>query len=133
MKYTIRIIFLTILAVMISIAGLIVFGLYSLAIEDHYGELQIVYYKAKDNDIIVNVETGEFGKLEKDWTSIKVIDGSKPAMDLYPWALLENDKVNIKIFRPDPKMNSLEQMDYDAFKKIVEDQNLSPFLEFQNY
>ncbi len=133
MKKAIRIIFFSILTVVISITGLIVFGLYSLSIEDHYGDLQIVYYKAKDNDIIVNEETETFGKLEKDWTSIKVIDGSNPAIDLYPWAFKGNDRVNLKIFRPNLEINSFEQMDYDAFKKMMADQNLGPFLEFQNY
>jgi len=48
----------------ITVCGFIGFGLYSMEIEDHYGDLQELYYKSEDGDVIINKTTSEFGIIE---------------------------------------------------------------------
>lgn len=58
--------------VIITIVEFIGFGLYSMKIEDHYGDYQTIYYESKNSDIIVNEETSEFGIVGKNWKRLNI-------------------------------------------------------------
>ncbi|SIS70047.1 hypothetical protein [Belliella pelovolcani] len=49
----------------VSIFGFIGFGLYAMEIEDYYGDLQEIFYSAKNGDLILNKTTCDFGRVEK--------------------------------------------------------------------
>ncbi|WP_055445599.1 hypothetical protein [Lacinutrix mariniflava] len=57
--------------VIITVVGFIGFGLYSMEIEDHYGDLKELYYDSKSGDIILNKSTSEFGIIEKKLETFK--------------------------------------------------------------
>lgn len=58
--------------------GMICFGLYSMEIEDHYGDLQDLYYQSSKGDIILNKSKSEIGFISnKNWKRIEV--ETKPA------------------------------------------------------
>jgi hypothetical protein len=71
--------------VALFIIGLIGFGLYTMEIEDHYGDLQELYYESKSGDIIDSIKTSEFGIIEKNWKRINVRIQKKDSTDLYNW------------------------------------------------
>ena len=77
---------------------LIGFGLYTLGIEDNYGDLQNLYYKSNNGDVIINRETKEFGIIIKDWKSIKVKTPKNEIFDLEYWVNRDNN-YKIEIYR----------------------------------
>ena len=48
------------------IVGFITWNLYLMEIDDHYGDLQEVYFDSKSGDIIVNKQTKKFGIITKN-------------------------------------------------------------------
>jgi len=83
MKRQVKIIILTLLI------GVIGFGFYAMEIEDHYGDLQKLYYNSKSGDIIVNKTTSEFGIVEKNWKRINIRTKEKDSTDLWNWVYIE--------------------------------------------
>lgn len=57
-------------------------------IDDFYGDLQYLYIKSKDNDVLVNRTTSEFGTVQKDWKRIHVTVRQKGEVDLYKWVYI---------------------------------------------
>ncbi|MNL19720.1 hypothetical protein D3C87_1409360 [compost metagenome] len=70
-------IILSVLAVLFILFGLIAFGLYSMEIDDHYGDLQEIYFDSESGDIIINKQTQKFGIITKDWKRANVITKRK--------------------------------------------------------
>lgn len=52
------------------------FGLYSMQIEDTYGDNQEVFYQSSDGDIILNHKTKQVGVIYKNWSSMVVISAN---------------------------------------------------------
>ncbi len=58
MKRRVKIIIIVIIIAIIGIVGFIGIGFYTMQIEDHYGNLQEIYYKSKNGDLISNSGNG---------------------------------------------------------------------------
>lgn len=101
-------------------------------IEDHYGDYQEIYYKSKDEDIIVNEETAEFGIVGKNWKRINVRTKEKDSTDLYSFASKVSYYSKIKIYRPKTEIKQIEQMDLADIKKLIDEKKVKLILEHQN-
>lgn len=93
-------------------------------IEDHYGDLEELYYKAKTGDIILNKTTSEFGLIEKNWKRINIGTQHKDSTDLYNWVYRSGIETKAEIYRPKTKLNNLEGMTYDELIKKINDSEL---------
>ena len=116
----------------ISVIGLIGFGLYSMEIEDHYGDYQEIYYKSKDADIIINEETSEFGIVGKNWKRINVRTKEKDSTDLYSFASKASYYSKIKIYRAKTEIKQIEQMDLTDIQKLIAEKKVKLIFEHQN-
>jgi hypothetical protein len=71
-------IFIGIILILLIIAGLIGIGFHTMSIEDRYGDFQVIYFEASDNDIIVmkNKKEGiiKYGIIDKSWDRISIFD-----------------------------------------------------------
>ena len=103
---------------LLAIVGFIGFGLYSMEIEDHYGDLQEFYYKANDGDIIVNTTKEVYGVIEKDWKRIYVDQGQERT-DLYNWVYQDGQQSDNLIYRPTLNPSDSQILSYsDLLDKI---------------
>ena len=66
-----------------------------MAIEDHYGDNQDLYYKCRNGDLAVNRDTKEIRTVEKNWTRIYTIQNADTS-DLWLWL----HKYKVAIYRP---------------------------------
>jgi hypothetical protein len=118
--------------VIITIFGFIGFGFYSMEIEDHYGNYQEIYYKSKNFDIIVNVETSEYGIVEKNWKRLNVWTKEKDSTDLYTFVSKASYYSIIKLYRPKSKIENIRKLEYNDIQKLVAENELKLILEHQN-
>jgi len=119
MKKKILIIVSAITLIIIVLVGFIGFGLYSMEIEDHYGDLQTTFYNSKNGDLIVNEETKKFGILKKEWKTIKVIEKNNKETDLYNWVYINGKVTKFKIFRFQIcSFAGMENINFVEFSKI---------------
>ena len=109
-------ILLSIVIILVVLSGWIVFGLYLMEIEDHYGDLQEVYFDSKSGDIIVNKQTQKFGIITKSWKRADVITKENDTLDLYELIYVNQKENKYEVFRSEKelKINKL------SFEKIME-------------
>tara|TARA_B110000037_G_scaffold129534_1_gene147129 strand:+ start:254 stop:646 length:393 start_codon:yes stop_codon:yes gene_type:complete len=124
MKSRIKIILLTVLIGLITIVGFIGFGLYSMEIEDHYGDLQELYYNSESGDIIVNKTTSEFGLVEKNWKRINIKTKKKDSTDLHNWVYQNGIETKIEIYRPKSEEIVFDGINYSELKKLIDNSKL---------
>jgi hypothetical protein len=114
--------------VIITVIGFIVFGFYSMEIEDHYGDLQEFYYESKSGDIIVNKTTSDFGIIEKNWKRINIRTQQKDSTDLYNWVYQNGMETKSEIYRAkngETELNGItsseleKKIDNSDFKLII--------------
>ena len=68
----------------LSLAAFVAVGLRAMAIEDHYGDNQNVFFRCRQGDIVVNRDTKEIGTIEKNWTRIYAVHNTDTT-DLWLW------------------------------------------------
>ena len=104
--------------ILISIITILVvlFGLYLMEIEDHYGDLQEVYFDSKSGDIIVNKQTQKFGVITKNWKRADVITKENDNLDLYELVYINQIENKYEVFRSEKELKTKEL----TFDKIVE-------------
>lgn len=85
-------------------------------IDDHYGDLQEVYFDSKSGDIIVNKQTQKFGIITKNWKRADVITKENDTLDLYELIYTNEAENKYEVFRSENelKINELN------FRKIIE-------------
>lgn len=93
-------------------------------IEDHYGDLQELYYESKNGDIIVNQTTSEFGIIEKNWKRINIRIQKKDSTDLYNWIYQNGTKTKAEIYRPKSAEVELNGITYSELIKLIESSKL---------
>ena len=120
MKRRVKIIILTIIIALIGIVGFIGFGLYAMEIEDHYGDLQEIYYDSENGDIIVNKKTSEFGIIEKNWKRINIRTQKKDSADLYNWVYQNGTESKVEIYRPKNGKIELNGITYSKLKNMID-------------
>ncbi|KPM30172.1 Hypothetical protein I595_3732 [Croceitalea dokdonensis DOKDO 023] len=105
----------------ITVFGIIGFGLYSMEIEDHYGDVQKLYYESENGDIIVNKTTSEFGIIEKNWKRINIRTQKKDSTDLYNWVYQNGTENKTEIYRAKNEEYKLNHITYSELKKLIDD------------
>lgn len=124
MKSKIKIIILTTIIVLIGASGFVGFGLYTMAIEDHYGDLKEFYYNSNNGDIIINKTTSEFGIIEKNWKRINIRTKKKDLTDLYNWIYKNGIETKAEIYRAKNGESELNGITYYQMKKKIEKSEL---------
>ncbi len=109
-------IILSVIIIAFGIFGFIVWGLYLMEIEDHYGDLQETYFDSKNGDLIVNKKTKKFGVIAKNWKRANVITKQNDTLDLYDLIYTNGSECNYEVFRSDTGLNIQEL----SFEKIME-------------
>ncbi len=117
--------------VIITVVGLIGFGLYSMEIEEHYGDLKELYYDSENGDLIVNKTTSEFGIIEKNWKRINIRTQQKDSTDLYNWVYQNGTETKSEIYRAKNGESELNGITYSELKKMIEKSELK--LVTKNY
>ncbi|QOG01539.1 hypothetical protein [Flavobacterium sp. MDT1-60] len=89
-------------------------------IDDHYGDLQEVYFDSKSGDIIVNKQTQKFGIITKNWKRADVITKENDTLDLY--ALIYTNQVENKyeVFRSENELK-IKELTFDRIVKLKEE------------
>jgi hypothetical protein len=128
MQKKIKIIVISLILIIIGIFALIGFGLYSMEIEDHYGDLQTAFYNSKNGDIIVNVKTRKIGLIKKDWKTIRVVEKDKRVTDLYNWVYVNGKETEFKIYRLKKELDYKSKLEYSEITKKV---NLGELIEIE--
>tara|TARA_R110002051_G_C8538525_1_gene470746 strand:- start:324 stop:716 length:393 start_codon:yes stop_codon:yes gene_type:complete len=106
--------------VIITVFGFIGFGLYSMEIEDHYGDLKELYYDSENGDLIVNKTTSEFGIIEKNWKRINIRTQQKDSTDLYNWVYQNGTETKSEIYRVKNGETELNGITYSELEKRIE-------------
>lgn len=109
-------IFLSVILIAFGIFGFIVWSLYLMEIEDHYGDLQETYFDSKNGDLIVNKKTKKFGVISKSWKRANVITKENDTLDLYDLINENGKEFDYEVFRGDTEMDIQEL----SFEKIME-------------
>lgn len=109
-------IILSVILIALGIFGFVVWGLYLMEIEDHYGDLQETYFDSKNGDLIVNKKTKKFGVIAKNWKRANVITKQNDTLDLYELIYANGNECNYEVFRSDTELNIQEL----SFEKIIE-------------
>jgi hypothetical protein len=115
MNKTLKIILTVFGLLIIGLGGLVMFGMYSIEIEDTYGDNQDIFYNSKQGDIVVNNYSKELGQIAKTWTKLYVIN-KNDTLNINEWW----DDKNIEILRPvdkDISVDNLSFADIDGLKK----------------
>ena len=115
-------IILSVIIIAYGIFGFIVWGLYLMEIDDHYGDLQETYFDFKNSDLIVNKNTKKFGVIEKSWKRANMITKENDTLDMYDLLNANGKEFDYEVFRNDTELNIQEL----SFEKIMElkDKNL---------
>jgi hypothetical protein len=102
----------------IGLGGLILFGMYSMEIEDTYGDNQDIFYASRQGDIVINNQTKELGLIAKTWTRFYVINDND-TLNINGWW----DDKDIEIYRPVDKnvlFDNVSYGDIDGLKTQLE-------------
>ena len=95
--------------------GFIAWNLYLMEIDDHYGDLQEVYFDSKSGDIIVNKQTQKFGIITKNWKRADVITKENDTLDLYELIYTNEAENKYEVFRSENEL----KIDRLSFEKIL--------------
>lgn len=115
MRKRARIILVITVLTLFTITGLIFFGIYLMAIEDHYGDRAAFYYESKQGDIILNRDTGELKEIKKSWTRIYFINKTD-TVGLLSW-IEEN---NVEVYRPATEIGNIEDLTLKEVEALIE-------------
>lgn len=106
--------------VITAFVGMLGLGLYTMEIEDHYGDAQELYYKSKTGDIIINRNTSEFGIVEKSWKRINIRTSTKDSTALYNWIYQNGKETTVEIYRPKSQFKLLEETSLSELKNMID-------------
>jgi hypothetical protein len=107
--------------ILLIIITLISFGLWTMEIEDRYGDLQEVYYKSQDGDLILleNKQNGlnKYGLIDKSWNRIFVHSHSHTTkQDLNQW--VNTNPMYIKLLVYKNRNKSIQHLLLEKPEKI---------------
>jgi len=92
-------ILLSVVILFFMLFGVIAWGLYLMEIEDHYGDLQEIYFQSKDGDLIINKKTKQYGIITKNWKRANIITKENDTLDLYNFIYSNDKAANYEVFR----------------------------------
>ena len=96
---------LSAMIILIGLFGFVFWSLYLIEIEDHYGNIQEVYFNSESGDLVVNKETGRFGIISKKWKRVDVITQQNDTLDLYNLIYINEKEGKYELFRSNSKLN----------------------------
>lgn len=102
--------------IVIGLFGFIVWGLHLMEIEDHYGDLQEIYFDSENGDLIVIKDTKKFGIITKNWKRADAITQNNDTLDLYNLIYSKEREDKYELLRSDTELNLSEL----TFEKIME-------------
>jgi hypothetical protein len=97
----------------------IAWTLYLVEIEDHYGDLQEIYFDSKTGDIIINKQTEKFGIISKNWKRADIITNNNDTLDLYDMIYTNQKENKYEVFRSKKEL----KVDELSFNKILKFKN----------
>lgn len=121
-------IFLSIAIILFVLFGWIVFGLYLMTIEDHYGDLQQVYFDSKSGDIIVNKQTKKFGIITKNWKRVDVITKESDTLDLYDLIYTTQVENKYEVFRSENELK-IKDLTFDKIVKLKDEKLIETIIK----
>jgi hypothetical protein len=122
-KISKKILFLSLTIGLAFIIGFLGYGMYSMEIEDQYGDLQNLHYESKTGDLIINRSTSEIGIIEKTWKRTNIITNDKASTDLFFWIYRNGVETKSEIYRPITK-TELVGIKYSEFLKKIKTSEL---------
>lgn len=109
-------IFISVITLFFIISCLIAWGLYLMEIEDHYGNMQEVFFDSKSGDIIINKQTKQFGIITKTWKRAHVITKKNDTLDLYDLIYKNQEENKYEVLRSENEVRINEL----SFEKVIE-------------
>lgn len=111
-------IILSIVLIIVCLLGFIAWGFYLMDIEDHYGDLQEIYFESENGDLILNKETKQFGIISKKVNRADVVNQKNDTLDLHDLIYINNKENKYELLRSrnDLQIN-FQQL---TFEKIIE-------------
>jgi hypothetical protein len=126
MKKRMKVILGVSIAVVAIVVFLIVNGLQLMAIEDHYGDLQSVYYKSETGDLIID-SNKRVGFIKKFSDRIYVEENGC-MKDLYNWVNQNQQPVSLSIYRPEISETLINHPSYEEVESLIQKQKLEPII-----
>lgn len=102
--------------------------LYLVEIEDHYGDLQEIYFDSKTGDIIINKQTEEFGIISKNWKRAEVITKKNDTLDLYDIIYVNQKENKYEVFRSKKELK-IEELSFEKIVKLKKDNSLRTIIK----
>ncbi|GAB3529886.1 hypothetical protein GCM10027443_09760 [Pontibacter brevis] len=98
--------------ILIILSSLLGFGLWTMAVEDKYGDLQEVYCKSKSGDLVAlrsnNESVKRYGIISKTWTEVRVWDLiQEKEIDLNNWVGYPYEMTYVSIYRPQSEASEI--------------------------
>lgn len=121
-------IFLSILIILLALFGWIGFGFYLMEIDDHYGDLQEVYFDSKSGDIIVNKQTRKFGVITKSWKRAYIITRKNDTLDLYELIYTHQGENKYEVFRSENELK-IKDLTFDKIVKLKEEKLIKTIIK----
>jgi hypothetical protein len=111
-------------AVLSAVIFLLVNGFHAMNIEDHYGDLQTVYYRAEDGDVIIDNQH-RYGFLKKLSNRIYV-EEDDCMRDLNSWVHKSEPPVKFSVYRLVVDETWITSPSYSQMQRLIREQNLKP-------
>jgi len=97
-----------------------------MAIEDHYGDLQTVYYKSETGDIIID-SNKRIGFIKKYPDRIYVEENGC-MKDLYNWTYSENKPLKLSVYRVESSETLVNHPTFEQINNQIQKQKLEPLI-----
>ena len=97
-------------------------------IDDHYGDLQEVYFDSKSGDIIVNKQTQKFGIITKNWKRADVITKKNDTLDLYELIYTNEAENKYEVFRSENDLK-IKDLTFDKIVKLKEEKLIETIIK----
>ena len=122
MKKRTKIILAAIATTIIVFISMLALSFYTMQIEDQYGDLQEIFYKSKDGDLIVE-ENKRFGFIEKNWTTIHIFSNNN-SQDLYNWVNQEQHQIKFSVYRPLNNTKNFNNLSLNEVANLIKNKQL---------
>jgi MFS superfamily sulfate permease-like transporter len=113
-------------AVLSAVVFLLVNGFHAMNIEDHYGDLQTVYYRAEDGDVIIDNQNS-YGFLKKRANRIYV-EEDDCLRDLNSWVHRSEPPVKFSVYRLAVDETWITAPSYPQMQRLIREQKLQPIV-----
>lgn len=113
--------------IILAVVGLLIFGtgvilafgMYSMEIEDTYGDNQDVFYNSRQGDIVINHNTKKLGHITKTWKRFYVINHND-TLNVNDWW----DDKKIELFRLVDKSISGNNLSYEKIDDLKQQKRI---------